>query len=179
MKSEGRWITSALERYEKPLLRYAAWLLDDVDRAKDVVQETFLRLCREKEETVGNRLPQWLFTVCRNLVFDVRKRDSHIQNLDDTQRLDEADIAGVLEALEQRELLDEILRIVEELPKNQREVVYLRFKCGFSYKEISQLTNLSSTNVGFLLHSAMERIRRRIQSKHPPNQAAARRSNEF
>jgi RNA polymerase sigma-70 factor (ECF subfamily) len=173
------WITSALQLYERPLLRYATWLLDDVDGAKDVVQETFLRLCREKEETIGGRLPQWLFTVCRNLAIDVRKRDSQIQNLDDTQRLDEADIAGALAALEQRELLDEILRLVEDLPKNQREVVYLRFKGGFSYKEISQLTHLSLGNVGFLIHSAMESIRRRMQSKEPSKPAAVRRSNEF
>jgi RNA polymerase sigma-70 factor (ECF subfamily) len=175
-RASNEWIVSALERYERPLLRYAAWLLDDPDRAKDVVQETFLRLCKEKDKSVGDRLPQWLFTVCRNLVFDVRKRDSRVQNLDDVPHLDETDIAVALEALEQREILEEILRLVDELPKNQREVIYLRFKCGFSYKEISELTHLSSGNVGFLLHSAVDSIRKRVEKKPRTSDSARRKS---
>ncbi len=39
------WIRQALERHERPLVHYAARLIGDVERARDVVQETFLRLC--------------------------------------------------------------------------------------------------------------------------------------
>jgi RNA polymerase sigma-70 factor (ECF subfamily) len=160
--SAGDWIVAVLERYEKPLLRYAAWLLDDAERARDVVQETFLRLCKEKQESVGDHVPQWLFTVCRNLAFDLRSANARTERLDDTQDLDPSDVARALEAVEQQALLAQILAVVEALPKNQREVVYLRFKAGFSYKEISIVTGLSVGNVGFLIHSAMLNIRRRM-----------------
>jgi RNA polymerase sigma-70 factor (ECF subfamily) len=159
----GDWIVGALERYEKRLLRYAAWLLDDADKARDVVQEAFLRLCREDKETVAARLPQWLFTVCRNLAFDLYQKNARTESLDDTQILDAREVAEAIEALEQRELVDRILRITESLPRNQREVIYLRFQCGFSYKEISQLTRLTMGNVGFLIHSALDRIRRQVE----------------
>lgn len=45
------WIRSILDRYEGPLTRYVTRILGDVDLARDVVQETFLRLC----ETAGPR----------------------------------------------------------------------------------------------------------------------------
>ena len=181
---EGRdgsdWIVKTLERYENQLLRYSAWLLDDVDKARDVVQEAFLRLCREDPDSMRARLPQWLFTVCRNLAFDLHNRNARTESLDDTHVLDQREVAAAIEALEQRELFDRILAVTESLPKNQREVIYLRFQCGFSYKEISNLTGLSIGNVGFLIHAALERIRHQVQGGHSinPVHKSARRSHE-
>ena len=44
------WVRSAVARYEGPLTLYAARLLGDADRARDVVQDTFLKLCRQDDE---------------------------------------------------------------------------------------------------------------------------------
>lgn len=67
--------------------------------------------------------------------------------------------------LEQREAVGEIFRLVEHLPKNQREVVYLKFQCDLSYKEISEVTKLSVGNVGLLLHTALKAIRKQVLSE--------------
>jgi RNA polymerase sigma-70 factor (ECF subfamily) len=77
------WIVAALNRYEGPLVRYATWILDDIESARDVVQETFLRLCRESESRLDGHLGQWLFTVCRNLAFDVRRKEKRMSPLSD------------------------------------------------------------------------------------------------
>ncbi|MCZ6484439.1 MAG: sigma factor [Acidobacteria bacterium] len=62
MSSSGQseWIRSALARYEGPLTRYAAHLTGDIERARDVVQDTFLRLCSQKRSWVDDHLAQWL-----------------------------------------------------------------------------------------------------------------------
>ena len=78
--------------------------------------------------------------------------------------LEETDI-GVDSNLEQKEAVGEIFRLVENLPKNQREVVYLKFQCDLSYKEISEVTKLSVGNVGLLLHTALKAIRKRVLSE--------------
>src|SRR5437660_1477623 len=44
-RSQDQWIQSAVLQFEPPLILYAARILGDIDRARDVVQETFLRLC--------------------------------------------------------------------------------------------------------------------------------------
>ena len=74
-------VTLALERYETPLVRYAISILGDIERAREVVQDTFLKLCREKNGRARNHLVQWLFTVCRNRAFDVRRKDSRMRSL--------------------------------------------------------------------------------------------------
>lgn len=154
----AQWIVDALELHEDSLVRYAAWMLRDPDLAREVVQETFLRLCREERSKVEGHIAQWLFTVCRNLAFDTRKREARMTPLEDTD-------IGVDSRLEEREAVGEIFRFVETLPKNQREVVYLKFQCDLSYKEISEVTKLSIGNVGFLLHHALAAIRKRLLSE--------------
>ena len=65
-------------------------------------------------------------------------------------------------SLEREEAMSQVLRLMETLPKNQREVLRLKFQCDLSYKEISEITQLSVTNVGFLLHTAIKSLRKEL-----------------
>ena len=162
---KSRWIVEALELHESSLIRYARWILSDLESAREVVQETFLRLCKEDPARVEGHLAQWLFTVCRNLAFDARKKEARMSPLGDTE-------IAVAPDLDDRRTVSQILQVVETLPKNQREVIYLKFQCDLSYKEISEITRLSVTNVGFLIHSAVRAIRKQML---PEAQPATRR----
>jgi RNA polymerase sigma factor (sigma-70 family) len=67
--------------------------------------------------------------------------------------------------LDERRTVSQILQVVETLPKNQREVIYLKFQSDLSYKEISEVTRLSVSNVGFLIHTAVRAIRKQMLSE--------------
>ena len=69
---------------------------------------------------------------------------------------------GVDSRLAETQTAGEIFRMLDRLPKNQREVVYLKFQCDLSYKEISEITKLSVTNVGFLIHTAIKTLRKEL-----------------
>src|SRR4051794_796992 len=60
------WVLAALEQFEGRLTRYAQRLTCDLDKARDVVQYVFLKLCDQSPKQIENRLAQWLYTVCRN-----------------------------------------------------------------------------------------------------------------
>jgi RNA polymerase sigma-70 factor (ECF subfamily) len=155
---QSEWVVDALELHERPLIRYATWLLGDMDAARDVVQETFLRLCREDPARVEGHVAPWLFTVCRNLALDARKKAARMQMAG--LEHDEVAVACDLdERHDARQALGRILDVLATLPSNQREVVHLKFQCDLSYKEISEITELSVSNVGFLLHTAGRAIR--------------------
>src|SRR5713226_5175292 len=78
------WIRSILDMYEGPLIRYAAAIVGDIERARDVVQDTFLRLCAQKDLLrFGDHLAPWLFTVCRNRAFDLRRKEGPMQPMDE------------------------------------------------------------------------------------------------
>ena len=55
-----------------------------------------------------------------------------------------------------------VLAALDDLPDNQQEVIRLKFQHGMSYKQISEVTGLSVTNVGFLLHVGLKAVRRRL-----------------
>jgi len=161
--SKSEWIVAALNQYESKLVRYATWITGDVERAREIVQDTFLRLCKEKPERLNSHLPQWLFTVCRNLAFDVRRKENRMTPLNDAEAAAHPSAGprpGAL--LEQKEAMSQVLRVLETLPKNQREVIYLKFQCDLSYKEISEITKLSISNIGFLIHTAIQSVRKQI-----------------
>src|SRR5207247_8978894 len=116
--AKSQWIVDALDRHEASLVRYANCILVDIDRAREVVQETFLRLCKEQQSRVWAYLAQWLFTVCRNLAFDTRKKETRMTPLGDAE-------IGVDSRLDERETAGEIFRMLKGLPKTPRKRGYL------------------------------------------------------
>jgi RNA polymerase sigma-70 factor (ECF subfamily) len=161
---KSQWVLDALARHERPLIRYAKWLVGDLESARDIVQETFLRLCREDPARLEGRVAPWLFSVCRNLAIDARRKAVPMTSLDATEASVPCDLD---ERHDSQQALGRILEVVATLPRNQREVIYLKFQGGLSYKEISAITELSVTNVGFLLHTAMRAIRSRLSADAP------------
>ena len=153
-----------MERYEGPLLRYATRITGDLERGRDVVQDAFPRLCREDRAKVDGHLAEWLFTVCRHRALDVRRKEKRMRPITPAQAAaqpsGEPDQAS---AAEHRDMAHHVLRLVERLPQNQQEVVRLKFQAGLSYREISRVTELSASNVGYLIHTAIGTLRRQLQ----------------
>ena len=162
--TKADWVHDALRRYEGPLIRYAAQITGDLDRARDVVQDTFIRLCTEKQDRVEPYLAQWLFKVCRNRALDVRRKESRMKTLSETEINSQVSTEpSPSAAMERREAADEALQLLGTLSENQQEVVRLKFQNGLSYQEISAITNLTVTNVGFLIHTAIKSLRQQMQ----------------
>ncbi len=160
-------VRTAVDRHQAPLLRYAARLLGgDVDRARDVVQDTFVRLMAQRRDQVEGHLAEWLFTVCRNRALDVLRKEGRMKRFAEGQMehlsAPEPRPGRELERAEQQAA---ILRLIDRLPPNQQEVVRLKFQNGFSYQEISRITELSVGNVGFLLHHAIRALRRDLAAQ--------------
>jgi RNA polymerase sigma factor (sigma-70 family) len=157
------WIRSAMDQYQSRLIRFAARITGDLDSARDVVQDTFLRLCRQDPGGIRDHLAPWLYKVCRNRALDIRKKEGPLMPLDDvalaTLPAHASDPASGVEANESSQRL---LAILGELPPAQQEVLRLRFQEELSYKEISSVTKHSVSNVGFLIHVGLKQIRQRL-----------------
>src|SRR4051812_30987627 len=162
-KRKAAWVQSALERYERPLLQYALSIVQDLDRARDIVQDTFMRLHNQDQEKIEGHLSQWLFTVCRNCSLKSLKKEDRYLYVD-AQEFEQKRCESLtpLMELERKERVARLMELVKELPKNQYEVVRLRFNHHHSYQEISEITGLSVGNVGFLLNAAMRNLRGKL-----------------
>jgi len=154
------FVERAMADYEGPLLGYAMGILHDLERARDVVQDTFIRLCQQDREKVGRGLKTWLYTVCRNRALDVLRKDRRLVEFEEGQaeRI-ESTAAGPDQAADWDERVGQVMKALGRLSANQREVIGLKFQQGMSYREISEATGLSTGNVGFLLHTGLKRLR--------------------
>jgi RNA polymerase sigma-70 factor (ECF subfamily) len=154
-------VNQALGLYESSLIHYATGILHgDEDRARDVAQDTFLRLWQTEPERVRDNLKAWLYTVCRNRCLDILRKDHRLE------LGNEAALEGACDwrpdpssRADTHELSDRVWELVESLSPNQREVVRLKFIHDASYKDIARITGLSIGNVGFIMHTAVKKLR--------------------
>jgi len=155
-----QWLLAVLDRYEAPLVRYAARLLGDGDSAREAVQHAFLQLCQSSpQEFHSGREAPWLFRVCRNKALDlIRLRQRQTGD-------SEADLAALAgrepdpaDEAERQDLCGELARQVAQLPASQREAIDLWCE-GFTYREISAIAGTSEGNVRVLVHRAIKQLR--------------------
>lgn len=158
-----KWITSLVGRYERPLCSYAYKLLRNLEWARDAVQDTFLRLCGQKPEKLKGREAPWLFRVCRNRSLDILRKEKPSQPLSDPQERALADDDRMPdEQAAQSDLTALLPRFLSKLSKNQQEVIQLKFQQQLSYREIAEYTELSESNVGYLLHTGLKALREQM-----------------
>jgi RNA polymerase sigma-70 factor (ECF subfamily) len=168
LDEDSGFLARIFAEQQGPLTRYAARLLGDADRARDVVQDTFVKLMAQPAGAIEGHVVEWLFTVCRHRVLDVLRKEGRMKRFADGQEERvTAHEARPGRALEEAETQAAVLRLIDRLPRNQQEVVRLKFQNGFSYKEIARITELSVGNVGFLIHTAVCRLRTEFAAQRP------------
>lgn len=158
------WIQGVVERQQGALIRYAASLLGDLERGKDVAQDVFVKLCKQPRESVEPRLVPWLFRVARNRALDVLRKERRMKPFDEpdaASRLADGDSAPA--DRRRTEAIGDLAELVAALPERDRELVELKFQQGLSYKEIAEVTGLTVGNVGYLLHHAVKELKQRWQ----------------
>jgi RNA polymerase sigma-70 factor (ECF subfamily) len=161
----ARWVNQLVQQYEQPLCRYAYSLIRSVSAAQDAVQETFLRLCREKPAKLEGHEAAWLFRVCRSRVLDLQRKERPVQPLmpEQAERVPAAEPDPAQHAVrDESESL--VARLLERMPQPQQEVIRLKFQQDLSYRDIARITRLSEGNVGYLIHTGLKDLRQQMQS---------------
>lgn len=178
-------LLALLDRYERPLVRYACSIVGDLDSARDVVQETFIKLAQGGMREMTNdecgmpnsqngtaprapHLEAWLFTVTRNRALDHLRKNRRIIPM---ELPDDRPCAapGPATTLDRRESAASLFSLLDALSPNQREVIRLKFQNDLSYREIADVTQLSVTNVGFLLHTGLKKLRALLREQPLPD----------
>ena len=145
-----------LSRYEQPLLRFAKRYRGE--GAQDLVQEVFLRLIQDmsKLHEVQN-LSAWLYRVARNLAIDLARKEERMQRRHQLAAVPESQ-GAITGALETKEAAEVVSQKLLNLPEKQRDVLVLKVQEPKSYREISQITGLIVSNVGYLIHKGMKAL---------------------
>ena len=154
----GSEIEAIVARFESPLLRYAARIVNDAASAQDVVQEAFIRLYRTWHGAwpVDGRLSRWLYRATHNAAIDLIRKEDRRRRLH-ARHAEEPTLDPAARAADAGEIADRrriVLDHVAALPPAEREVLVLRLQEGLSYRDIARVTGRTEGNVGCLLHQA-------------------------
>jgi len=169
MSDSHHLFLETLQRYERPLIRYAHGYTGDLEDARDIVQDVFVKLSQNLATLDHERLAPWLFTVCRNRALDHhRKRQRLILMETETLDLEASADPAPNDAMENRETATALRELIETLPTRQREAVRLKFIAGLDYQQISAAMKTSIGNVGYLIHHGVAALKTKWQAHEQP-----------
>jgi RNA polymerase sigma-70 factor (ECF subfamily) len=154
-------LSEIIRRYQFPLTRYLARIVNDAERARDLAQETFFKIFRHRAAyRTSARFATWLFHIARNVARDelrARRRRINVSAGNDSAEHDPASSEGdVLQNLEMKEV---VVRALEQLSARDRALIILRDVDGLSYEEVATKVKLPVGTV----KSGLNRARRRFR----------------
>ena len=152
--AKKQWFQTALREHQGPLIRFTKRITWNEEEAMDVVQESFLKLWNQPYPEAISWIPPWLFRVCRNHALDLKRKNKNREFWDDETNLPTT-LLGPEESLQNRQEL----KALATLKMQSQEVLFLKFAEGLSYQEIAEVTGLSASHVGVLIHQAMKTLR--------------------
>ncbi len=176
-KGNKNAINELLSRYSSNVYSYILMMVKNEELANDFLQETFIKVFesikRGKYEEKGIFL-SWVIRIAHNLIIDFYRKNRHLPTVSN----DEADYdlfnspkfadKNVEQNWVESQVRNDIRRLIEMLPPEQREVVLLRHYGGLSFKEIAKLTGVSINTALGRMRYALINLRRLVK-KHRIN----------
>ncbi len=155
-------VSELVRQLEAPLLRYAARIIRDAEQAKDIVQESFIKYVRfsqENEKDSIKNVSAWMYRITRNQCLDhLKSKRVRVETAADDSIENFAGGDTPDRTYEKEEAMAMVRNRIMRLDEREREIVILKIEHGKSYKEIAEIMDLSVTNVGFILHTAIKRL---------------------
>ena len=162
-KNAFRWV---VQTYQRMIFSLALKMLADEEDAKDVVQDTFIRVWQHmRDYDLQKPFTTWIYTIASRLCLDRLKSERllHVASDDEmTLRQFATDIDNQ-RILENKEWVSIIKTLVEGLSPKQRLVFTLIQLEGLAYTEVEQITGMNDVQVKSNLYVARQAIRKHLQ----------------
>jgi RNA polymerase sigma-70 factor (ECF subfamily) len=145
------------ERYSNSVLSYLYRMLGSVEDVESIAQEVFLRAFRFRATyRYPQRFSTWLFTITRNLAINHarRKKRSPVRNVTELN-LEGIDISGdpyqvaarATDDVEKQEEIARVLKALDVLPTDQKEVIVLGIFQDLSYNQMEEITGTKAVTL--------------------------------
>lgn len=162
-----------LLRHQSRIFSYIFSVVKNRDIADDIFQETFVKAImtiKQGRYAETGKFGAWISRIAHNLIIDYYRQEKaeNLVSVDDceTDMLNRKELseATIEDAIVGGQITEDLKRLIEELPENQREVLDMRYYKEMSFKEIADATNVSiNTALGRMRYALMNM--RRIADK--------------
>jgi RNA polymerase sigma-70 factor (family 1) len=156
------------ERYSERLYVFAMMLLKNKEDARDVVQDTFLKLWKKRNElTEAKSFKSFVFTISYNIIIDrLRKRLNDQKYMAYYRQHFGIEMSITANDSDFDFLNQQVKDIIEKLPTRRKEIYKLSRDKGMSYNEIAKELNISVKTVETHIGLALKFIRSAIGDKN-------------
>jgi len=175
MSGDQSSIEVLISRYKDKVYTYIVMIVKNQALAEDLFQDTFIKVVRSMNEgryKDNGKFLSWVLRIAHNLIIDhFRKaKQMNVINKDDY----ESDIFNRLELSEKPvedeminfQITQDVKKLINELPEDQKEVIMLRHYAGMSFKEIAEQTNVSINTALGRMRYALINLRKMIEENN-------------
>lgn len=164
-----------LRRHQQRVFNYILHIVKNKDLANDIFQETFVKAIttiKQGRYTENGKFPAWISRIAHNLIIDYYRQEKAENSVscddDEVDLLNRRDLCdeNIEDVLVTEQIHTDIKRIIKALPKNQREVLVMRYYRNMSFKEIADATKVSINTALGRMRYAILNMRRIAQENN-------------
>jgi RNA polymerase sigma factor (sigma-70 family) len=132
---------TSVDEYSDGIYRFILKQIKDKDKAKDIVQDTYIKLWNKHEDVQAEKVKSYLFTAAYHTMIDQIRKDKKNVSMEVAQYYVPTTTNKYNDL---KEILNEAL---EKLPEIQKSAILLRDYEGYDYKEIGDILHLNESQV--------------------------------
>lgn len=158
-------INEFIDKYQNDIKRYVRTIARDESEASDIVQEVFLKAMLnfgKISDLPDYKQKSWLFTVSKNIMIDIRRKESKLKYFDDDTWLIPENLGFPAFAPAS---FFEFMDMIKILPENLKDVIIKRYWMGMTSAQISKMYNIPAGTVRYRLHNALTILKSIYNSK--------------
>lgn len=151
------------KKYNKSLIKMTTLITGSIDTAKDIVQETFVRLLNGRIKHQEGNFKSYVTTIAFRLALKEKSRSLRILEIKENHFEDTS--SSPIEKQITEENQKHIFQAITSLPEHQRNILVLRFYGEHSYEVISEITQLPLGTVKSRIFYAVKACKEKLKEK--------------
>lgn len=176
LKGDHNSLEKLIQRHQNRIYAYILMIVKDKDLADDLFQDTFIKVIntiRAGSYNEEGKFLQWAMRIAHNLIIDHFRKSNRMPVIDNSKNEDFNifDTLNIMDkSIEEQIITDQIhkdvRRLIELLPPEQKEVLYMRHYAEMSFKDIAEVTDVSINTALGRMRYALINLRKLIAEKN-------------
>ena len=175
MNGKQSSIEELIKRHKSRIYTYILIIVKNDQLAEDIFQDTFIKVInslRAGKYHDKGRFVSWVIRIAHNLIIDHFRKEKHLNTIsNDSTEVDIFNSAKFSDRTIEEELIgnqitNDVRKLIEELPDEQKQVIVLRHYVGLSFKEIAEQTEVSINTALGRMRYALINLRKLIKEKN-------------
>ncbi len=160
-----------VNRHQQKVFSFVMMKVKNPDIANDIFQDTFIKVIKTlrggKYNEEGKFLP-WVMRIAHNLTIDFFRKNKRMPFVNTTDEFNVVDIIpedalNAEKSMVKSQIEDDLRKLIDELPEEQREVLIMRHYGDMSFKDIAEQTNVSINTALGRMRYALINLRKLIE----------------